>query len=100
MKEKLKETEAERKKLQDINEKYNVHYNKKKETIVSLTQELEVKQQEVDELMRSNDKLVKDVAPLKEKYDGEIMRNKGLSKSYLILFLLLTVLLTNTVKPV
>ena len=86
MKEKLKETEAERKKLQDINEKYNIHYNKKKETIVSLTQELDERRQEVDELTRSNDKLVKDVAPLREKYDGELMRNKGLSKHSLFCF--------------
>ena len=70
--------------MQDINEKYNVHYNKKKETIVSLTQELDIKKQEVDELTRSMDKLVKDVAPLREKYEGEQMKNKGLCKCSLV----------------
>ena len=82
MREKLKETEAERKKQVDINEKYNIHYNKKKEIIASLTQELDSERRKVEELNRSNDKLVKDVAPLQEKYDGELMRNKGLSKYF------------------
>ena len=76
----MKETEGERKKLQEINEKYNIHYNKKKETIASLTQELESKKREVDELTKSHDKMVQDVAPLREQYDGEVKKNKTLGK--------------------
>lgn len=76
----MKETEAERQKLQDINEKYNVHYNKKKETIASLTQELETKKKEIDELTKIHDKMVKEAAPLHEKYECEVMKNKGLGE--------------------
>lgn len=76
----MKETEGERKKLQDINEKYNIHYNKKKETIASLTQELESKKREMDELTKSHDKMAQDVAPLREQYDGEVKKNKTLGK--------------------
>ena len=80
VKEQLKETEAERKKLQDINEKYNIHYNKKKETIASLTQELETTRKEVEELTKTQEHLLMEVAPTREKYEGELVKNKILSK--------------------
>ena len=80
MKEKLKETEVERKKFQDINEKYNIHYNKKKEMIVALTEELESKKKEVDELIKNQEHLMNKVSPMREKYEGELAKNKVLSK--------------------
>ena len=80
MQQKLKEAEIERKKLQDINEKYNIHYNKKKEVIAQLTEELKAKHQEIENFKVTEDKLVKEVTPLREKLEVEAIKNKSLGE--------------------
>ena len=86
LRDKFASTEAERAKLQDINEKYNIHYNKKKETIAQLTEQLKSVNEEVDMLRKVEEKLVKDSAPVREELLSEQMKTKALGMFLLWVF--------------
>lgn len=78
--EQLQSTEEERKRLQEINEKYNIHYNKKKEIIAQHEEVIKKQNQELDYYKRAEDKLTREYAPLNEKYNLEVAKNKKLRK--------------------
>lgn len=72
--------EEECNKLTKINEQYNIHYNKKKEIIAKLQEELKSQAQIIDSAKAVEDKYASQIAPLKDKLNLEIAKNKNLGK--------------------
>lgn len=78
LKTKLATKEEECNKLTKINEQYNVHYNKKKEIIAKLQEELKSKTQAVENARAIEEKYANQMAPMRDQLNLELAKNKTL----------------------
>jgi len=77
----LKKEKEEREKLQNINDQYKVHYNKKKAIITELEAKLAEQTTALENARAVEDKYAHMVTPLQDKYNVEVARNKKLGMS-------------------
>ncbi|KAL3879150.1 hypothetical protein ACJMK2_031459 [Sinanodonta woodiana] len=76
---KLSESEKELKKAKEINDKYLMHYNKKKDVISTLQQEVDLHKKAVEQIKSKNKKLEASVNPIRTQLEAETAKNKTLS---------------------
>ncbi|XP_052795618.1 myosin-7-like isoform X2 [Mya arenaria] len=77
--EKLKAETKERENLQNINDQYKVHYNKKKSIIAELEGRIREQTQALENARAIEDKYANMMAPMTDKYNVEVAKNKKLA---------------------
>lgn len=80
IKETLEVKEEEIRKLTNLNDQYNIHYNKKKEIISKLQEEVKSQAKVIDNAKVLEEKYANQMAPLKDQLNLEVAKNRSLGK--------------------
>ena len=72
--------EEECTKLTKVNEQYNIHYNKKKDIITKLQEELKSKEMAIATAAALEEKYANQMAPMRDELNLEKFKNKSLGR--------------------